>query len=206
MLDRDFFRRDAVTVARELIGKKLVRYLEGEKLSLRIVETEAYCGPEDEACHASGGRRTERTEPMFLQGGHLYIYLIYGIHRCLNIVAAEVDSPHAVLIRAGEPLEGIELMRENRTLDDPNYHQIAGGAGRICQALSLDEDYSGLNLLKSEEIHIEYIDEGERICDDDGENNFEIVSSSRINIDYAGDTYRNKPWRFYLKNSSCLSV
>ncbi len=191
---RQFFLKDVVTLAEDLIGCKLVRYQEGKKLSLRIVETEAYRGPEDKACHACGGKRTKRTEPMFWQGGTIYVYLIYGMYYCFNIVAEKADLPQAALIRAGEPLEGIDLMKSNRELSSPEFHEIAGGPGRLCQAIDIDDDFSGEDLLTNPELDliIEKTDPDR------------VGRGTRVNIDYA-EEYRGKPWRFYDKKSSCVT-
>ena len=113
-LPTSFYRRPAETVARDLLGRYLVRELDGERLVLRLVETEAYLGAPDRASHAWGGRRTPRNESLYLAGGHAYVYMIYGLHFCLNAVTGEAGIGSAVLLRAGEPVEGEERMRENR--------------------------------------------------------------------------------------------
>lgn len=110
-LPLSFYRRPAETVARDLLGRYLVRELGGERLVLRLVETEAYLGAPDRASHAWGGRRTQRNESLYLPGGHAYVYLIYGMHYCLNAVTGKKDEGGAVLLRAGEPVEGAERMR-----------------------------------------------------------------------------------------------
>lgn len=111
---KDFFLVDGVTLAKKLLGKILVRKIDGKIIKARIVETEAYMGPLDKAAHSYQNRRTKRTEPMFLEGGHIYIYFIYGMYYCFNITANTKDIPEAVLIRAVEPLENKEYMKELR--------------------------------------------------------------------------------------------
>lgn len=109
-----FFERDALNVAEDLLGHFLIREINGKKIVTMIVETEAYCGAIDKGCHAFGNRRTKRTEAMFLPGGYSYIYLIYGLNYCLNVVTEKKDNPHAVLIRAVEPIEGLDIIKQNR--------------------------------------------------------------------------------------------
>lgn len=115
-LEKNFFLVDGVTLAKNLLGKVLVRKIDNKILKARIVETEAYMGPLDKAAHSYKNRRTNRTEPMFLEGGHIYIYLIYGMYHCFNISANKKDIPEAVLIRAVEPLENIEYMKQLRNV------------------------------------------------------------------------------------------
>lgn len=114
MLKRDFFVRDTLTVAKELLGKNIVRNIDGNKLIARIVETEAYIGPFDKAAHSYNNKKTQRNEVMFKDAGHAYIYFIYGMYYCFNIVTEEENKPCAVLIRAAQPIEGIEYMALNR--------------------------------------------------------------------------------------------
>lgn len=172
-------RRPAERVARELLGATLVRRLDGEILSLRIVETEAYVGPEDRACHAFAGRRTARTEVMFLAGGHAYVYFVYGMHHCLNVVTGPAERGEAVLIRAGEPLEGVETMKRRRGLAEraAKPGEIAGGPARLCQALGIDRALNGVRFGEGE-LHLlrgQPIEE----CD--------VVRSPRVGVDYAGE-------------------
>lgn len=191
---RDFFLRDAVSVAEDLVGYHLNRVIGENEYSLKIVETEAYCGPEDKASHASNNRITDRTRPMFKQGGHAYIYLIYGMYCCFNIVTAESGTPHAVLIRAGEPVRGIETMKNNRNLSSPACTDIASGPGKLCQALKITRDLSGTDLLSRSDISIS----------DGSRQEPTVKSGKRINIDYA-EEYREKRWRFFIPNNQHLS-
>ncbi|MGD2146983.1 MAG: DNA-3-methyladenine glycosylase, partial [Anaerolineae bacterium] len=139
-LTRDFFARDTLAVARELLECRLVRVLDGTRLSGRIVEVEAYVGEEDRASHASPGRTT-RNAPMYGPAGHAYVYLIYGVHHCFNVVTDREAFPAAVLVRALEPLEGLEEMRERRG-GRPD-EQLTSGPGRLCEALAIDRRFDG---------------------------------------------------------------
>ena len=195
VLKEDFYRKDAITVARYLIGKNLVRKTENSKIVARIVETEAYMGPEDKASHAYGNKKTKRTETMFAEGGIAYIYLIYGMYYCFNVVTAKEDKPEAVLIRAVEPLSGLDIIKKNRDIKSKREEDLTNGPGKLCQALDIDKSYNGLNLIENDKI---YIEEGE-------EKEVKVAKGKRINIDYA-EEYKEKLWRFYLKENSFLST
>ena len=150
-LPLSFYRRPAEVVARDLLGRYLVRRVSpGELLVLRLVEVEAYLGAPDRASHAWGGRHTPRNASLYLPGGHAYVYLIYGMHWCLNAVTGEADVGSAVLLRAGEPLTGEERMRANRRLpagrSPARPGDVAGGPGKLCQALAIDRACDGLRL------------------------------------------------------------
>jgi DNA-3-methyladenine glycosylase len=190
-----FYRRPAETVARDLLGRYLVRELDGERLALRLVETEAYLGAADRASHASGGRRTPRNESLYLAGGHAYVYFIYGMHYCLNAVTGEAGVGSAVLLRAGEPVEGEERMRENRAwARKPRPGDLAGGPGKICQALAIGRELDGV-LLTRPPLSITH---GEPVADE------EIVASPRIGVDYAGAAAL-WPLRFSLRGNPHVS-
>lgn len=195
-LTRDFYCRDALTVARELLGKELVRKNGHQEIRCRIVETEAYMGPEDRACHAWNNKRTKRTEVMFHSGGKAYIYFIYGSSWCLNIVTGMQDTPEAVLIRAVEPVAGLDHIRENREIKSKKKEDLCNGPGKLCKALALSGDFNGYDLIGGNDL---YITEGTDISEE------EIKAGKRINIDYAGE-YRDKPWRFWFVNNSWVSV
>ena len=194
ILNEEFYRQEAVTVAKELIGKKLVRKMDDKIIESKIVETEAYMGPEDKASHAYNNKRTKRTETMFAEGGIAYIYLIYGMYYCLNIVTERKGKPEAVLIRAVEPLLGLDIIKKNRDIKSQKREDLTNGPGKLCQALEIDKSLNGVNFTTNKEL---YIEKGE-------ENNFEIGKGKRVNIDYA-EEYKDKLWRFYLKGSSFLS-
>jgi DNA-3-methyladenine glycosylase len=177
-LPLSFYRRPAEEVARDLLGRYLVRELEGERLVLRLVETEAYLGGPDRASHAWGGRRTQRNESLYLPGGHAYVYFIYGMHYCLNAVTGEADTGGAVLLRAGEPVEGENRMVENRGWTAKvRPGDLAGGPGKICQALAIGRELDGV-LLDRPPL---YITKGEPVAAE------EIVASPRIGVAYAGE-------------------
>ncbi len=142
-LSVDFFRRDAETVARDLVGRYLVRRVDGERLVLRIVETEAYLGVGDRASHAWSGRPTARTEVLYRRGGRAYVYLIYGLHHMFNVVTGSDGDGSAVLVRAGEPVEGVALMRARRGLEPAARGGVADGPGKLCQALAIDLRWNG---------------------------------------------------------------
>lgn len=185
ILDRSFYLSDdVVSLAKNLIGKWLVSRVDGILTGGMIVETEAYQGPHDRACHAYGNRRTERTEVMFHKGGVAYVYFCYGMHHLFNVVTSKEDTPHAILVRALEPMEGIETMRKRRNCSK----DLTGGPGMVCQALGIDRTYNG-HLLSETPVWIE--DRGTSIKDS------EIHSTKRIGIDYAGED-ANLPWRFVL--------
>lgn len=177
-LPLSFYRRPAEEVARDLLGRYLVRELEGERLVLRLVETEAYLGSPDRASHAWGGRRTQRNESLYLPGGHAYVYFIYGMHYCLNAVTGEADMGSAVLLRAGEPVEGEERMVENRGwAAKVRPGDLAGGPGKLCQALAIGRELDGVLLDRSPL----YVAKGEPVAAE------EIVASPRIGVAYAGE-------------------
>jgi len=155
------------------------------------VETEAYAGPYDLACHAAKGR-TGRTEVMFGPGGHAYVYMIYGFYFCLNVVTDCAGFPSAVLIRAVEPIENVGIMRRLRGNPERDI-DIASGPGKLCQAMAIDKQLNGEDL------------EGKILWFEDRQLNLSnIATSPRVGIDYAGE-YRDKPWRFYLQGSPHVS-
>jgi len=190
-LDRSFYDRPTLKVASDLIGKVLVRRLDGRNLAGRIVETEAYIGPLDLASHASKGK-TPRTSVMFGPPGVSYVYMIYGVYFCLNAVTESEGNPAAVLIRAVEPLENIRVMRTLRynPLRDTN---IASGPGKLCMAMSIDKSLNAVDL-ESRKLWIE-----DRSLQVDA-----IETSPRIGVDYAGE-YKDKPWRFYERSNPHVS-
>jgi DNA-3-methyladenine glycosylase len=190
-LDRSFYSRSTRTVARELLGKVLVRRLNGRLLSGMIVETEAYVGPHDLACHASKGR-TARTEVMFSEGGVAYVYMIYGFYFCLNAVTEAEGYPAAVLIRAVEPL-GNRAMMEYFRNQPPKPTDIASGPGKLCMAMQIDRSLNGESLT------------GNRLwVEDRGLSVARIARSPRVGVDYAG-VYRDKPWRFFVSGNPHVS-
>lgn len=191
-LERGFYDRDTVTVARELLGNYLVREYQGERLVCRITETEAYIGRCDKACHAYNYRRTARTETLFARPGTAYIYLIYGMYHCLNFVTEPEGEPAAVLIRALECVEGLETLTLLRypgaTGKLTTYQQknFLNGPGKLCKALSLDKSYNGTDLTGSTLYVLR-----------SGEQPQDIHAGVRIGIDYAEEAI-DFPWRFWI--------
>lgn len=194
-LDNSFYdRSNVLTISKELLGKVLVTNFDGELTSGRIVEVEAYNGVGDRASHAYGGRRTNRTEVMFGAGGTAYMYLIYGIHHLFNVVTNKKDTPHAVLVRALEPVEGIETMLR-RTGKKKLDYTLTRGPGNLSKALGLMTRHTGWSL-SSEEIYIG--DDGFKLKKSD------IIATPRIGVDYAGEDAK-LPYRFYVKDNPYVS-
>lgn len=194
-LPREFYTRDdTLLIARRLLGQRLVvPDSEGTRVSGRIVETEAYMAPEDRASHAYGGRRTPRTDVMFARGGTAYVYFIYGMHFQFNVVTGRSGVPHAVLVRAVEPLEGIEVMRARRPAKDDR--QLTSGPGKLCAALGIDRRHNRADLRGN----LIWIEEADGIVADG-----EIMAGPRIGIDYAGE-FVTKPWRFWIRDNPYVS-
>ena len=190
-LPRSFYSRSTLEVASDLLGKVLVRRLDGHKLAGKIVETEAYVGPHDLACHASKGH-TARTSIMFGPAGYAYVYMIYGFYFCLNVVTEPDGYPSAVLIRATEPLENVDLMCGLRN-NPERATNVASGPGKLCMAMSIDKRLNGEDLFgKTLWIEDRKLLAG-RIC-----------TSPRVGVDYAGE-YKDKPWRFYVEGNPHVS-
>ena len=193
-LPREFYTRsNVVTVARDLLGKLLVVPAHnGKRVSGTIVEVEAYRGPHDRAAHSYGGRRTRRTETMYGIGGTAYVFFVYGMYNQFNVVTNAQDAPHAVLIRAVEPAEGIELMRKGR-LGQPD-HNLTNGPGKLCIAMGIDRKLDSADLL------------GDRVWLEQGRTipRSQIASGPRIGIDYA-EGWVEKPWRFWIRDNSFVS-
>src|SRR5258708_40118062 len=188
-LDNSFYDRPGVVaVASDLLGKVLVTAFDGQRTSGRIVEVEAYNGVVDRASHAYSGRRTRRTEIMYGPGGSAYVYLIYGIHPSFNFLTNKKDIPHAVLVRALEPLEGIPLMLQ-RTGKPKLDHTLTRGPGNLSRAMGLLTVHTGTPL-SGGEIFIG--DDGYRLRKD------QIGISPRIGVDYAGEDAK-LPYRFFIK-------
>lgn len=190
-LKKSFFIRDDVqAISKELLGKFLITNHNGKKTSGMIVETEAYMGPEDKASHAYNNRRTARTEVMYSSGGVCYVYLCYGMHHLFNIVTNKKDIPHAVLIRAIEPIDGIDTMLKRRNLKKP-IKKLTAGPGTLSKALGISTKHNGISLL-GKEIWLE--DRGILFSNND------IIASPRVGIDYA-EEYVKVPWRYRVKNN-----
>ena len=193
-LSHEFFTRpDTVQIAKDLLGKLLVvPTADGNRVSGMIVETEAYMGVEDRAAHSHGGRRTPRNEITYAAGGHVYVFFVYGMYYQLNFVTGLIDHPHVVLIRAIEPTEGIEIMRERRgEMKDAN---LTSGPGKLCIAFGIDRRLNGENL-SGEKIWVE---------DHRAFSTKQIAVGPRVGIDYAGED-ADKPWRFWVKENLYVS-
>ena len=194
-LDASFYNRpDVVKIAKELIGKVLITHFGQAITSGRIVETEAYAGAIDKASHAYGGRRTNRTEVIFKAGGTSYVYLCYGIHHLFNVVTNKQDVPHAVLIRAVEPMQGIATMLERTGKKKADY-TLTRGPGNVSKALGIKTLHTGVNLL-GDDMYI--------AADDFVVKGKDIEATPRIGVDYAGEDAK-LPYRFILKNSPYVS-
>lgn len=190
------FDHDPVRTARLLLGQRLVRMIDGERLSGRIVEVEAYLGAEDRAAHTFGGRRTARNEVMYAEGGHAYVYFTYGMHHCLNVVCGRENEGVAVLLRALEPDEGIQRIWRNRPAAR-RPADLFSGPGRICQGLSIDLSLNGLDLRTNECLWIERLRSRPLPSS-------QIVAGPRVGIPYAGE-WTAKPLRFFIRTSQCVS-
>ena len=192
------FARPPIAMARALLGQVLVRTIDGHRLAGRIVEVEAYLGVRDKAAHSFGGRRTPRNESMYREPGTAYVYFTYGMHHCFNIVCGREGEPVAVLIRAIEPIDGIERMRAHR-LSAPRAparvpdRALCAGPARVCQALRIDRALDGADLCAAPEIGIE---PGRRIG--------RAHRTPRIGVGYAGD-WADRPLRFLDPESAHLS-
>jgi DNA-3-methyladenine glycosylase len=190
-----FYRRPAEVVARDLLGRYLVRQAGGERLVLRLVEVEAYLGAPDRASHAWDGRHTPRNASLYLPGGHAYVYFIYGMHWCLNAVTGEAGIGSAVLLRAGEPVAGEERMRRNRGLQaPPRPGDLAGGPGKLCRALAVDRACDGLRL-----------DQGPlQITAGEPPGPHPVAVGPRIGVAYAGEA-AHWPLRFAIAGNPHVS-
>jgi DNA-3-methyladenine glycosylase len=186
-----FYERPVLRVARDLIGAVLVHRSADGVAAGRIVETEAYRGPADRAAHSAGGRRTERTEAMWGPPGRAYMFMLYGVHWAFNVVVGGEGQPHAVLVRAVEPLPPLELMGRRRGMPATR-RELTNGPGKVCAALGLDRGHYGVEL-SSRTL---YIAPGLR---------GPVGRGPRINVDYAG-AWARKPWRFYERGNRYVSV
>lgn len=200
ILDKQFYKQGALTLAKELLGKVIVRKIDNVTLRAKIVETEAYIGEIDKASHAYNNRRTERTEPLFREGGISYVFFIYGKYYCFNVISGIEDKGEGVLIRALEPLNEFDYLAEKRfnenydELSESKKKALTNGPSKLCMALSIDKSDNYKNLYEKGDLYIE-----------DGEaENFEIVETKRIGIDYAEEAI-DFPWRFYIKGNKYIS-
>lgn len=199
ILQRSFYQKDTLTVSRGLLGKILIHESSQGPTSGRIVETEAYLGPEDQAAHSAGGRYTARNEVMFGQKGHAYVYFIYGLYYCFNITTGSISrKPEAVLIRALEPVTGqntMEKRRKLKKLKNAKPINLTNGPSKLCIAMDITKKQNKTDLTSPPL----YIEDAPLVSEED------IMKTTRIGIDYAG-TWKNKPWRFYIKDNSFVST
>jgi DNA-3-methyladenine glycosylase len=184
ILPRDFYNRPTLIVARDLIGARLVRILDGVKLVGLITETEGYIGETDLGCHAKAGR-TPRTQIMYGEAGHAYVYFTYGHHWMLNAVTEKEGFPAAVLIRAIQPIKGVELMSERRSGRD------TFGPGKLCQAMGIDKAENTVDLTRSSSGL--WIEAGVRVSDS------LVTKSPRVGLNNVPEPWKSKPWRFLVK-------
>ncbi len=192
-LERDFFIQDTVKLSKELLGKLIVRKIDTKSLVVRITETEAYVGAVDKACHAYGYKKTNRTKTLFEIGGTAYVYMIYGMYCCLNVVSEEKGEPSAVLIRSAEPVCETDTMAENRFgkkysfLSPYQKKNFMNGPGKLCKALLIDRDLNEIDMCSSDILYL--AEDNKKIIK-------EIKFGKRINIDYAEEA-ADFLWRFY---------
>lgn len=198
-LNRESYSRDTITVAKELLGTILVHNIDGYTLKGKIVETEAYLGVVDKAAHAYGGRRTKRVETMYGLPGTAYVYLIYGMYYCFNIITVKEGVPEGVLIRGIEPLENIDKMAINRfgkSYDDLTKYQknnLTNGPGKLSMAFNIDKTLDKEDLCNNR-LYLE----------GRGEEEFNIIETKRIGIDYAEEA-KDYPYRFYIEGNLYVS-
>lgn len=202
-LPQDFYDRDTCQVARDLLGKYLVRVQDGIPLVLRITETEAYIGRMDKACHAYNYRRTQRTETLFAPPGTAYLYLIYGMHHCLNFVTEPQGEPAAVLIRGGQVRGGLDLITRNRFGKSPSELSVyqkknfLNGPGKLCKALALTREQNGMSLLGEELFVCDSLEEIGLTTPPEDLKPLDIQTSKRIGIDYAEEAV-DFLWRYLI--------
>ncbi len=200
ILEKEFYKQGALILAKELIGKIFVRNIDNLTLKGKIVETEAYIGKIDKASHAYNGRRTERTEPLFREGGIAYVYFVYGKYYCFNVISGLEDSGEGVLIRALEPLNEFDYLAKKRfnqmyeELSEPKKKTITNGPAKLCMAFSIDKSQNYKKLYGNIDFYIE----------ENTAEKFNIVETTRVGIDYAEEAI-DFPWRFYIKGNKYIS-
>ncbi len=208
-MDKEYFKKDGLELAKSVLGKYLIRNYDGKTIVAKIVETESYMGINDKGAHVYGDKRSERTKPLYLEGGHIYVYLIYGMYYCLNISANKENVPECVLIRAVEPIKGIEeisfnrFKKEYKDLTTYQRKNISNGPGKLCMALKIDKNLNAKSILENE-LYISdfYYEEDKKVYSNE---QIEIQTSKRINIDYAQEA-KDYLWRFFIKDNKYVSV
>jgi len=202
-LKRGFYIKPTIEVAKNLLGKYLIHKFRNRKIVGKIVETEAYIGPQDKASHAHRGKITERNKAEYMIGGHIYIYLVYGMHWQLNISTANYGQPECVLIRAVEPTVDIAKFQISNLKFKNDISKLkfiknsTNGPGKLCKYLKLDKRHYGLDLAENKEMWLE--DREDKIKPS------QIVASRRIGIDYAGPYWAKRKWRFYINGNHFVS-
>lgn len=200
IIEKEFYRQGAIEVAESILGHYLVREIDGIKIKSIIVETESYIGATDKACHAYNYKRTERTKPLFEEGGIAYVYFIYGLYHCVNIVTNIKDEPEAVLIRAVEPIDNFDYLSNVRfkknynELTNVQKRNLTNGPSKLCIALNITREDNYKKLYRDNGLYLEY---NER-------KNIEIVKTTRVGIDYAEEA-KDFKWRFYIKDNPYVS-
>lgn len=198
-LRREFYRRDTLIVAKELLGNLIVKNVGNDLIVAKIVEVEAYRGTIDKAAHSYSGKVTDRTKIMYGDGGFAYVYLIYGMYYCMNIVASTINNPEAILIRAVEPIDGINVMSQLRFGKDFNditkkqKINLTNGPGKLCIALNITKESNGVDMC-GEDFYIL----------DNEKKDFTIETSKRINIDYSEEA-KDFYWRFFINDNPYVS-
>ena len=208
-MDKEYFKKDGLELAKSILGKYLIRSYDGKIIVTKIVETESYMGINDKGAHVYGDKRSERTKPLYLEGGRIYVYLIYGMYYCLNISANKENVPECVLIRAVEPIKGIEeisfnrFKKEYKDLTTYQRKNISNGPGKLCMALKIDKNLNAKSILENE-LYISdfYYEEDKKVYSNE---QIDIQTSKRINIDYAQEA-KDYLWRFFIKDNKYVSV
>jgi DNA-3-methyladenine glycosylase len=196
ILKKEFYQQEVLTVAKELLGKILVHESDEGAAVGRIVETEAYMGPEDQAAHSSGGRRTTRNDVMYGPKGHAYVYFIYGLYWCFNLTAGNVPGkPEAVLLRALEPVAGEDIMIKRRGVERGTANNLTNGPSKLCMAMGISKIQNKADITTPPL----YVNNASLIPQT------EIVETTRVGVDYSGE-WKNRPWRFYIKGNRYVSV
>jgi DNA-3-methyladenine glycosylase len=193
-LPRSFYLQPTLVVARRLLGKVLVHETADGVAAGRVVETEAYRGPADRAAHSRGGHRSARNDVMYGPPGHAYVYFVYGMHHCANVVTQPRDVPEAVLLRALEPIAGVPLMRARRGLADAPEWRLCRGPGALCRALGIDRTQNGTDLVRGRLRILDAPDVPARA----------VVRTARVGVAYAG-AHAHRPWRFLVAGSAAIS-